>query len=70
MGLKNYVNRRNDLFGECMLVGELIKELEKFPENMEVMDAGYMEIESVYEGTWIHTNYPYDKPDKQVVIID
>ena len=53
-----------------MLVGELIKELEKFPENMEVMDAGYMEIESVYEGTWIHTNYPYDKPDKQVVIID
>ena len=53
-----------------MLVGELIKELEKFPKNMEVMDVGYLEIESVYEGTWIHTNYPYDKPDKQVVIIN
>ena len=53
-----------------MLVGELIKELEKFPKDMEVMDTGYMEVESVYEGTWIHTNYPYDKPDKQVVIID
>ena len=53
-----------------MLVGELIKELEKFSENMEVMDAGYLEIENVHEETWKHTNYPYDKPDKQVVIID
>ena len=53
-----------------MLVIELIKELEKFPKDMEVMDADYMKIESIYEDTWIHTNYPYDKPDKQVVIID
>ena len=53
-----------------MTVEELIKELEKFPKNMEVMDAMYYDIESVYEGTWTHTNYPYDKPDKQVVIIN
>lgn len=52
-----------------MTVGEIIKELEKFPENMEVMDASYMEIESVYERTWIHTNYPYIKSDKKVIII-
>ena len=53
-----------------MLVAELIKELEKFPKNIEVMNADYSEIENVYEGTWVHTNYPYDKPDKQVVIIN
>lgn len=53
-----------------MTVGELIKGLEKFPKDMEVMDGSHMDIESVYEDTWIHTNYPYDKPDKQVVIID
>ena len=53
-----------------MTVGELIKELENFPKDMEVMDANYMEIESVYEETWTHTNYPYNKPDKQVVIIN
>lgn len=53
-----------------MTVRELIKELDKFPKDMEVMDANYMEIESVYEETWTHTNYPYNKPDKQVVIIN
>ena len=53
-----------------MTVGELIGKLEKFPNEMEVMDAGYMEIENVYEGTWTDTNYPYNKPNKQVVIIN
>lgn len=53
-----------------MTVEELIKELDKFPKDMEVMDANYMEIESVYEGTWTHTNHPYNKPDKQFVIIN
>lgn len=53
-----------------MTVEELIRSLENFPKDMEVMDSGYMEIESVCEGTWIHTNYPYDKPDRQVVVIN
>lgn len=53
-----------------MTVKELINELQKYPEDMEVMDACYIDIEKVYEGTWEHTNYPYDKPDKQVVIIN
>lgn len=53
-----------------MTVGELIKELSKYDKDMEVMDTMCYEIESVYEGTWTHTNYPYDKPDKQVVIIN
>lgn len=53
-----------------MTIRELINKLKEFPEDMEVVDTMYMDIESVYEGTWIHTNYPYDKPDKQVVIIN
>lgn len=53
-----------------MTVEELIKELEKFPKDMEVMDTAYYDIESVYEGTWTDTNYPYNKPNKQVVIIN
>lgn len=53
-----------------MTVKELICELSQFPEDMEVMDRGYDDIEKVYESTWTHTNYPYDKPDKQVIIID
>lgn len=53
-----------------MTVKELIDKLKQFPEDMEVMDTMYYDIESVYENTWTHTNYPYDKPDKQVVIIN
>ncbi len=52
------------------MVKELIDRLKQFPEDMEVMDANYMNIEHVYEQTWTHANFPYNKPDKQVVIID
>lgn len=53
-----------------MTVKKLIDKLKEFPEDLEVMGADYMDIEHVYERTWTHTNYPYNKPDKQVVIID
>ena len=53
-----------------MTVKQLIEELKQFPENMEVMDTSYYDIENVYEGTWEDTNYPYNKPDKKVVIIN
>ena len=43
-----------------MTVKELIDELKKYPEHMEVMCAGHIDIEEVYETTWQH---------KQVVII-
>ena len=52
-----------------MTVKELIDKLKQFPEDMEVMDYLYMDIEDVHERTWEDTNYPYDKPDKQVVVI-
>lgn len=52
-----------------MTVKELIDILKEFPEDMEVMDMSFMDIESVCEKTWVHSNYPYDKPDKQVAII-
>ena len=53
-----------------MTVGEIKKELEKFDDDMEVMDSMYMPIEWIKEATWTHTNYPYDKPDKQIVMIN
>lgn len=52
-----------------MTVKELVDRLREFPEDMEVMCSGHMDIEEVFETTWQHTNYPYNKPDKQVVII-
>ena len=47
-----------------MTVKELIKQLSQFPDDMKVLDACYEEIEYVYESTWTHSNYPYNKPDK------
>lgn len=52
-----------------MTVKELIEKLQEFPEDMEVVDMIFEDIETVCEKTWQHTNYPYDKPDKQVVMI-
>lgn len=52
-----------------MTVKELIEELQKFPEDMEVLLADYETVEEVFEGTWTHTNYPYNKPDRQVVCL-
>ena len=48
---------------------ELIKLLEPFPDDMEVVDTTFYSIDGVQESTWEHTNYPYDKPDKQVIMI-
>lgn len=52
-----------------MTVRELITILSVFPDDMEVMDYGYNEITNVEEATWEHTNYPYNKPDRQVCLI-
>ena len=49
---------------------ELIEKLEPFPDDMEVYDYLYMEVENVKEGVWTDTNYPYDKPDKKIIIIE
>lgn len=52
-----------------MTVEKLIEELSKYDKDMEVVDYMFDEIQGVKEDTWTHTNYPYDKPDKQVVRI-
>jgi hypothetical protein len=52
-----------------MTVKELINKLQEFPEDMDVVDYSYDDIEDVHEGTLVHNNHPYDKPDKQVIII-
>lgn len=53
-----------------MTVKELKEELSKYDNDMEVYDCSLLKIEKVYEKTWTHTNYPYDKPDKQILILE
>lgn len=52
-----------------MTVEQVIAELSKYPKDWEVYDGNWELVEKVYQETWEHTNYPYDKPAKQVVII-
>ena len=54
-----------------MTVGELRKALEKFDENLEVLDIEYIGINYVEKEilTDEEHNHPYKKPDKEVVVI-
>ena len=52
-----------------MTVKELIDILQTFPIEMEVVDMSYIDIEDVSIKTWTHSNYPYNQPDRQVVMI-
>lgn len=52
-----------------MRVQELIDILKTFDPNMKVMDDFYMEVTSVYKTTWVDSNYPYDRPDEDIVVI-
>lgn len=52
-----------------MTIKELKEKLEEFDENLEVYDSGYEPVEKIYLGIWTHDNYPYNKPDKEILII-
>ena len=52
-----------------MTVKELIDKLKEFPEDMRVVDSTYSDLDNVCKEIWIHTNYPYNKPDEEVVMI-
>ena len=51
-------------------VGDLIMELMRFPFDMEVRDMSLDKIEKVYQRTWTDTNYPYNQPDKEIIVIE
>ncbi len=52
-----------------MTVKELIDKLKEFPDDMRVVDFAYSDLENVCKRVWIHSNYPYNKPDEEVLII-
>lgn len=52
-----------------MSVNELIERLKKFDGDLEVVDMGYDDISDVAESTWVHSNFPYNLPDKKVIMI-
>lgn len=61
-----------------MTVKELKQELDKFPDDMPVAtvgDIGWSTKDDphwikVTKKTWIHTNYPYDKPEFEYVDLE
>ena len=52
-----------------MKVKKLMENLKKYDEDLEVYDGCGLEIEEVFERILEDTNYPYNRPDKQVLII-
>ncbi len=53
-----------------MTVKELIMELAPFSGDTEIVTRDFENIESVYQVTLTHDNYPYGKPDNTVVVLD
>lgn len=51
-----------------MTVKQLIENLQQFPEDMEVL-IDWDDIDIIKQVTWTHSNYPYNKPDKEVVLL-
>ena len=48
---------------------EGINKLKEFPEDMRVVDFAYSDLDNIYKRVWIHSNYPYNKPDEEVLMI-
>ena len=53
-----------------MIVKELINKLKEFPQDMKVQTDGFIDIDDVKIHTWVHSNYPYNEPDENRVIIE
>ena len=53
-----------------LTVNDLINKLKEFPEDMPIsINMAGETIEDVAIQTWVHSNYPYNKPDKDYVVI-
>lgn len=53
-----------------MTVEQLINELKKYDLDLNVVDCTLNDITEVHEYTIEHNNYPYDKPDKLVLMLE
>lgn len=61
-----------------MTVKQLIEKLKEFPENMPVATINYINPEDIDDpewirvsmATWVHSNYPYNKPDFDYVNLE
>jgi len=53
-----------------MTVGELIDRLQQFPKEMRVVDYMYDDIINIKATTWTDSNYPFNRPDEQVCMIE
>ena len=61
-----------------MTVKQLIEKLKEFPENMPVATFNAIKPKDIDDpewikvsiATWVHSNYPYDKPDFDYVNLE
>lgn len=53
-----------------MVVKELINKLKKFPQDIKVQMDGFIDIDDVRIYTCVDSNYPYNEPDEDRVIIE
>ena len=61
-----------------MTVKQLIEKLREFPENMPVATINVINPEDIDDpewikvsiATWVHSNYPYNKPDFDYVNLE
>jgi len=53
-----------------MVVKELINKLKEFPQDMKVQMDGFIDIDDVRIHIWVDSNYPYNEPDEDRVIIE
>lgn len=53
-----------------MTVKELIEKLKEFPQDMRVQTYDWLDIDNVEIKTWQDSNWPYDQPDEDRVIIE
>ena len=61
---------KDKMVGERLSVQELIDILQKFPKDMGVVDCGFNGIIGASIRTWVHSNYPWDMPDTDYVMIE
>lgn len=52
-----------------MTVRELIEELQKYPDDMKVVDGVYDDIKYVYENSWVHNYYPESNDLNEHVVV-
>lgn len=53
-----------------MTVKELISESSKYDLEREIYDYDYSPIVYVHENLWVDSNYPYNRSNEKMLVVD